>query len=53
MSFDAQQGLVDYNFSKRQMVEWPADLCDPEYSRQVIGKLYYFNNCIWDFGNQF
>jgi Leucine-rich repeat (LRR) protein len=37
MSFKAQQGLVTYDFSKRQMVDWPVDLCDPEYSREVIG----------------
>jgi Leucine-rich repeat (LRR) protein len=37
MSFEAQRGLVVYDFSQRQMIEWPIDLCDPEYSRQVIG----------------
>lgn len=40
MSFEAQQGLIVYDFSKRQMVEWPVDLCDPEYSRQVIGTTF-------------
>jgi Leucine-rich repeat (LRR) protein len=39
MSYEAQRGLAVYDFSKRQMVDWPVDLCDPEYSRQVIGTL--------------
>jgi hypothetical protein len=42
MSFDAQRGLVVYDFSKRQMVDWPLDLCDSEYLRQVIGKVFEF-----------
>jgi Leucine-rich repeat (LRR) protein len=42
MSFDAQRGLVEYDFSKRQMVDWPLDLCDSEYLRQVIGKVFEF-----------
>jgi hypothetical protein len=37
MSFQAQQGLIVYDFSNRQIVDWPVDLCNPEYSRQVIG----------------
>lgn len=40
MSFQAQQGLIVYDFSKRQMVDWPVDLCDPEYSRLVIGTYF-------------
>jgi len=45
MSFQAQQGLIVYDFSKRLMVEWPVDLCDLEYSRHVIGTLFEVYEC--------
>jgi hypothetical protein len=47
MSFKAQQGLIVYDFSKRQMVDWPVDLCDPEYSRLVTGT-FFKNACNFD-----